>query len=282
LYDIIVGYGLDPAIALAFFAHESQLGTTGACATYNLHNWGGTRGAYNPTRISGVVKVNSLPFVRYNSWQDGLRDWCELILNRYVARGRDTIEAALPIYAPVSDSNDPTAYVASVRRMIGAWQGRDYGPPPERPDPVYGPGLDTALMTETFLATGLDFHPTWAFHQYAMSEARAGRTLGAPVGDSHRIMVDGKRYAIQTFALDTLYTPLAEVESQTNWNDVRRMSELLKQVLQPQQPAQPSAAAQPSASPTSGASATSDPLVSPTPSPTGTRNTLTKPGPVPN
>lgn len=231
LYDVLVAHELDPAVALAFFAQESQFCTTGICASHDMKNWGGNRAAFNRQRAAGIVYARSGPFVSYATWEDGLRDWCELILYRYIDRGLDTVEKAVPVYAPAFDGNDPSAYINAVYRRVAAWQGRD-------PDsarnfaPRSYPDLESALLSESFRANGLEYHPTWAFHRYVVAEARAGHPLGSPMGESREIIVGGKTYAIQTFALDTLYTPLAEVESQTNWSDVRRMSELLKQGLQ--------------------------------------------------
>lgn len=228
LYNIIVSYGLDPAVALAFFAHESQLCKTGVCISNDTKGWGAQRAAYRSSRAIGYAPG---PFVRYRTWQDGLRDWCELILYGYVGRGLDTVEKAIPIYAPASDGNVPTSYIATVRRLVANWQGRPIvaGPPAPDVPRVYTDGLENALISETFRATGLEFHPNWAFHRYVMDETRAGRPLGSPLDESRVITVDGKKYAVQTFALDTLYTPLADDMSQTNWNDVQRFSTLLKQ-----------------------------------------------------
>jgi hypothetical protein len=225
LYDIIVGYELDPAVALAFFAQESQFCTTGICASHNMHNWGGNRAAVNPDRVVDVVYVGSGPFVSYASWQDGLRDWCELILGRYVGQGLDTVEKAVPVYAPAFDGNNPAAYINSMHRRIAVWQGQDPGTPETLPSYA---NLETGLINESFRASDLDYNPEWAFHRYMVEEARAGRSLGSPLGPSRYITVNGRRYAVQTFALDTLYTPLADVESETNWSDVRRMSDLLR------------------------------------------------------
>ncbi|NJO05526.1 MAG: glucosaminidase domain-containing protein [Chloroflexaceae bacterium] len=227
LYDIIVGYGLDPAIALAFFAQESQFCTTGMCISYDMKNWGGQRAAVNPNRVTGVVYNSTGPFVIFASWQEGMRDWCELILYRYVNRGLVTVADVIPVYAPASDGNDEQVYIDNVHRRVAAWQGRD----PEfwiGQDLRRYPDLATGLMMETFQATELEYHPTWAFHQFVMQEARAGRPLGSPIGESTKIYVNGRRYAIQTFALDTLYTPIASIEERTNWSDVRRMSNLLQ------------------------------------------------------
>jgi hypothetical protein len=222
LYDIIVGYGLDPAVALAFFQHESQYCTTGRCARAELRNWGMLRRAIRAGR--GVSSGEG--FVRYGSWHDGVRDWSELMLG-YIGRGMDTVEKAIPVYAPQSDGNVPVAYIGAIRRQVAAWAGSSTADPTLR---AYAGSLDQALITETFLASDLDFHPTWAFHTYMLAEARVGRPLGAPLDESRIISVGGQRIAVQVFALDTLYTPIAPREADTNWSDVRRLSELLRKL----------------------------------------------------
>lgn len=221
LFDIVIGYGLDPAVALAFFQHESQFCTTGRCARASLRNWGMLRRAIRPGRAVGAGEG----FVRYGTYQDGLRDWCELMLG-YINRGMDTVEKAVPVYAPRSDGNVPSSYISAIRRQVGAWAGRGDADPTLR---AYAGTLPEALVSETFLASSLDFHPTWAFHTYMLAEARAGRPLGAPVDESRIISVGGQRFAVQVFALDTLYTPVAAQEADTNWGDVRRLSTLLRQ-----------------------------------------------------
>jgi hypothetical protein len=228
LYNIIVGYDLDPAIALAIFAQESQFCTTGICASNDMHNWGGNRRAHDPSRATGTVQSLYGPFVSYASWQDGLRDWCELIVNFYIRdRGLDTIEKAIPVYAPASDGNDPNAYIANIHRRISTWRMQDPGTLADYATHNYNV-LEEGLLTETFLATGLEYNPSWAFHSYMLSEAQAGRPLGSPMDESRVITVGSEQYAIQAFALDTLYTPLAPDPNQTNWSDVRRLSDLLR------------------------------------------------------
>jgi hypothetical protein len=220
LYAIIRGYGLDPAVALAFFQHESQYCTTGRCARSELRNWGMLRRHIKAHRNAGT----SDGFARYGSWQDSVRDWCELMLG-YINRGMDTVEKAVPVYAPTADGNVPTAYIGAIRRQVAAWSGQSFGDFSLR---AYDGPLDQALVAETFLAADVEFHPTWAFHNFLLVEAHAGRPLGAPVDESRVISVGGQRFAVQVFALDTLYTPLASVESETNWGDVRRLSALLR------------------------------------------------------
>ncbi|NJN17250.1 MAG: glucosaminidase domain-containing protein [Oscillochloris sp.] len=221
LYDIIVAYGLDPAVALAFFKHESQFCTTGRCARDGLQNWGMLRRAVKASRGAGSVGG----FARYGSWQDSVRDWCELILGRYVNRGLDTVEKAVPVYAPRSDGNVPESYINTIRRLVASWSGRRIEAEVQLHS--YSGNLDTALISETFLSSEITYHPNWAFHTFMIEEAKAGRPLGAPLDDSRIITVNGKQFAVQVFALDTLYTPIADVEAETNWSDVRRLSDLL-------------------------------------------------------
>lgn len=223
LYDIIVGYGLDPAVALAFFQHESSFCTAGRCARNDLKNWGMQRRPIRAERSAGLVDG----FVRYNTWQDSVRDWCELILGRYVGRGLDTVEKAVPVYAPRSDGNAPDSYINAIRRTVASWSGRRLTPALTLP--TYNDPLDIALVSETFSAAELSFRPTWAFHTYMLDQSRGGKPLGAPLAESRVIDVGGQRYAVQVFALDTLYTPLAPVENETNWSDVRRLSDLMLQ-----------------------------------------------------
>lgn len=251
LYAIIVSYGLDPAVALAFFQHESQYCTTGACVNNALLNWGMLRRHIRPERNAG----SSGGFARYANWEDSVRDWCELMLG-YIRRGMDTVEKAIPVYAPTSDGNVPSAYINAVRRQVAAWSGGNIpsgGTPREPALRAYSMPLDQALLSETFLAAAVEYRPTWAFHQYLLSESQAGRPLGVPVDGSRIINVNGQRFAVQVFALDTLYTPIAAQESETNWSDVRRLSNLLRQTA-PQTTTTPSSGITPTptSTPTSG------------------------------
>ncbi len=221
IYTAITSYGLDPAVALAFFQHESSFCQAGACANGDLHNWGMLRRAVKPERAAG----SSGGFVRYASWEDGIRDWCELILFRYVNRGMETVEKVVPIYAPSSDNNAPSAYINTIRRVVASWSGRRFEPAPDLH--TYTGSLDQALVSETFGSAGITYHPNWAFHTFMLEQARAGKPLGAPMDDSRIVTVGDKKFAVQVFAQDTLYTPMADDENDTNWSDVRRLSELI-------------------------------------------------------
>ena len=230
-YDIIVGYGLDPAVALGFFAHESQFGVAGV--TVQSLNWGNVRTPFDPSRANGTVQSASGhgEFVKFRTWQDGLRDWCERIVQRYIKeKGLTTVDAAIPVYAPSSDGNNERAYIDHVERLVARWQAEDQAPVSPKPAGVSAmTELKDALMTAAFAAVNAQYHPEWAFHQYAMNEAKAGRSLGSPLGESRRVKVGDQQYSVQVFALDTLYTPIGNPENTTNWGDIRRLSELLKQ-----------------------------------------------------
>ncbi|NTU81883.1 MAG: N-acetylmuramoyl-L-alanine amidase [Chloroflexales bacterium] len=76
-------------------------------------------------------------------------------------------------------------------------------------------GLGRRLLDETYKAGGATFRPDWAFHQFAVINR-----LGPPVGRSGTITVDGRQYACQAFAADTLYNLVPD------WGDVRMLSRL--------------------------------------------------------
>jgi hypothetical protein len=76
-------------------------------------------------------------------------------------------------------------------------------------------GLGRALLDLTYAAGGSIFHPDWAFHQFAVIQR-----LGPPVGQSAQISVDGRTFAYQAFAVDTLYNLVPD------WGDVRLLSQI--------------------------------------------------------
>lgn len=77
-----------------------------------------------------------------------------------------------------------------------------------------------ALEASYLASSGSPLHADWAFHQLAVRE-----NLGSPLSGNYRVVVDGQTLSLQVFAGDTLYTPIAQPESATNWRDVRRLSQ---------------------------------------------------------
>lgn len=119
LYAIPERYGIDPAVALAFFEHESKYGKVGVCKEFDTKNWGNVRTPYDPTLSTGSTPH---PFAKYATWQDGLEDWCKRILYRYIGLWQlDTVRKALPKYAPGSDGNAPQRYADAVIANVRKW-----------------------------------------------------------------------------------------------------------------------------------------------------------------
>jgi hypothetical protein len=213
-YDIVCSYGLDPAIALAFFQHESSFGKAGVAA--RSLNWGNLRKGNRAREIKEG-------FAFYDDWRDSLHDWCTLLRNTYIdAWGLDTVDKVIPRYAPAADGNVPVQYIAAVENQVLDWAASDpYG----GQEDVNLRRLVDALLRASYERAGGKYHPEWAFHQYVNDQALK-ETLGAPLGDSYRIQVGDHAYAIQVYALDTLYTPIAVPDSATDWGVVKRMSDL--------------------------------------------------------
>lgn len=213
-YEIIRSSGLDPAVALGFFGHESTFGTRGVAV--ETLNWGNVRTPVDPARTIGTHPRN---FAIFRSWQDGLRDWCERINQRYIdQRGLDTVDKAIPVYAPSSDNNNVQRYIQHVTELVERWIAEDAPQAAAPPDAA----LRDALLQATFAAVNAIAQPDQAFHQYMLSELRAGRALGNPLGEQRSATINGQEYVLQVFALDTIYAPVPR------WNEIRRLSDLLQ------------------------------------------------------
>ncbi len=117
LYRIPLGRGLDPAVALAFFAHELTYGTAGVAV--RSRNWGNLRRGPRALYVANG-------FAYYAHWTDSLSDWTDLIATTYIARlGLTTVKTILERYAPSSDGNAPARYAAIVATLVARWQVED-------------------------------------------------------------------------------------------------------------------------------------------------------------
>jgi hypothetical protein len=86
-------YGIDDAVALAFFHHESTYGLYGAAN--QTHSIG------NIVCTAGYSCIGR--FRAYGTWSQGIDDWYQLIKNVYVDSWHcSTVEAVIPHYAPNS------------------------------------------------------------------------------------------------------------------------------------------------------------------------------------
>lgn len=113
IYDLGERYGLDPAVCLAFFIVESGAGTKGMATE--------TRSVGNIRATPGYA--NHKGYRKYATWREGVEDWYRLIGRLYVGEwSLLTVETIVPVYAPAGDGNDPAAYIATVRRLVGDWR----------------------------------------------------------------------------------------------------------------------------------------------------------------
>jgi len=118
LYELSRQYGIDDAYALAFFAHESQFGTTGMAQL--THSFGNIRCSTGYQCING--------YRAYSSWVASEQDWYQLIRTLYINTWHlTTVEQIVPVYAPMSDGNDVPGYIAEVLQAVAHWQRGDVG-----------------------------------------------------------------------------------------------------------------------------------------------------------
>lgn len=112
IYDEGVRNGINPAVALAFFIHESQAGTQGPATV---------------TKSIGNIKATgSEPsyqgFKKYGSWQAGIADYYRLIRQVYIGQwGLNTVDRIIPVYAPTIDGNNPGGYINAVKDLVRGW-----------------------------------------------------------------------------------------------------------------------------------------------------------------
>jgi len=101
--------GVDPAVLMGIFQHESGLGTQGMARQTN--SIGNIRPVGNQPQLAG--------YRLYSSWQEGIDD-CYRLLRSYVRGGATTVAATIPVWAPPSDNNDDGAYISSVLDTMGS------------------------------------------------------------------------------------------------------------------------------------------------------------------
>jgi hypothetical protein len=122
LYQNCLKLYCDPAVALAFFEHESSMGKAGV-ATENK-SWGNIR-----CTAGSVCRAtsNNGSFKAYPTWTDGLIDWAILLRETYATKWKlFSLEQIIPRYAPSSDNNNPTGYIATVKKLADKyrnWRG---------------------------------------------------------------------------------------------------------------------------------------------------------------
>lgn len=122
IYDLGVKYGINPAICLAFFIHESSAGSNPA--------WAGRKddGSYTHN-IGNIICTEGWRcygrFRDYDNWSQGIDDWYKLIKELYIGEWqRTTVDTIIPKYAPAADNNNEGAYIQAVKQLVQDWQGK--------------------------------------------------------------------------------------------------------------------------------------------------------------
>jgi hypothetical protein len=120
-FNACVLAGVDPAVALAFFQHESGYGLNGRAVVNR--SWGNLR--WVP---SSRYPAND-GFVQYPSFAAGCADFCRLLLGPvYAGSGLRTVSQVVPTYAPASDNNVPAAYISKVNAFVTLWSAAPVDP----------------------------------------------------------------------------------------------------------------------------------------------------------
>lgn len=122
MYQACLTEGGDPALALAFFEHESGGGKAGV-AVYT-HSIGNIR--CSPGYACFTTAGNG-SFRSYRSWTEGTRDWVKLLIYYREVRKLVTLEQIIPVYAPAPDHNNEAAYIAGVKKRVDDLRNREKG-----------------------------------------------------------------------------------------------------------------------------------------------------------
>jgi hypothetical protein len=132
-FAAIVAHGVEPALALAVFQHESGFGLKGSAVRHR--NWGNLRRSPDFPSDGG--------FVTYPDWTAAAGDAARLlaVYGRNAIRPGTRTDSALTfphVWAPSADGNDPDAYglaiVGAIRRFV-AFDGQLAPGGPAHPAP---------------------------------------------------------------------------------------------------------------------------------------------------
>ena len=103
--------GVDPRALVAIAMHESVLGTAGSgAAIHNAFGWG--------------------PAIAFTGWEANISTVARGLAQGYIARGRDTLAAIQPVWAPLGAANDPTGLNSAWTPAVGRYY-EDMGGDPD-------------------------------------------------------------------------------------------------------------------------------------------------------
>lgn len=115
IYDQAKERGINPAFALAMYGQESTFGTKGAAVRNNSF---------------GNIRAGRHGFKHYDDIKQGIDHWMErMSSNAYYGK---SLSGVINKYAPASDGNNPTRYMAYVTNNMNKWARMDGGDPDQR------------------------------------------------------------------------------------------------------------------------------------------------------
>ena len=125
IYDLGRKYQVSSDYALAFWLHESTLGTQGeATVTFSPGN-------ERCLQDRPCIDRDRGGYAQMQNWQDGIAHWYMLIHFGYV-QGQitrsivghvcTTIDQIIPVYAPSRDHNNEQAYIAALKYAVDHWR----------------------------------------------------------------------------------------------------------------------------------------------------------------
>lgn len=195
-YDAAVSYGVDPAVLLAVFQHESNYGRAGVARS--SRSWGNLRRSPSYPTVDG--------FARYPTWAAGAADTARLLRvygKSAIRPGKNTstVQTFPYVWAPTGDGNAPDRYGDALVRAINAYRelGRKLDAAPVGPThrntadgariraaaKLGAPVLRTvpvgALVRATTVAGGTYRHNGHSSNRWLRITAMGGHALPAPV-----------------------------------------------------------------------------------------------------
>ena len=126
IYNLGQQYGVNSDLLLGIYGHESLFGTTGEArksrSVGNLRCLDSSYAPYHPSCADG--------YAQFPTWFDGIGAFYRLLKVGYlngvvttpiVGHRCTTLAQVIPVWAPVSDGNDPIAYINDVLSFLHAW-----------------------------------------------------------------------------------------------------------------------------------------------------------------
>lgn len=160
---------IDPCVALAFGYKEHSLRWAGVAG--RTKGWGNIISAALTCVRDSRSTGSDGRFARYATYADGAYDFAAYLRCRFLDRGITDLETLIAAYAPKGDGdNDPAAYAATVRRMVGLWQ--DQEPAPADPWAAWGDACPLPAEQRSY-----------AIPQAWLRREAGGTSLGAAISD---------------------------------------------------------------------------------------------------